>query len=436
MTNYSFLDGSGTSRNAAASSLLSGLGPQVNIVDSTGANTLGVTSGGEVLVKGSVQGVITTVGSILTIPNIISSANSSTSILGGNAVFTGTSEEVKDFASITISVFSDQASATDGLSIQQSSNGTNWDITDTYTISASTGKTFSVQPAARFFRIVYTNGSTPQGTFRLQSVYHIIMTKSSSQRTQDSYTNETDLEQVWSFNSNWNGTTWDRQVGNANGTLIQTGNNSILTRMTSSVITVPQPASVSGVGLFNVNHTGNGSVLALVQSSVITQFGNIPSIVGTYLEDNPHTSGDKGLFSLNVRNDTMASVTSADGDYGALMIGPSGEGIVANSPITKWISAQTSVMYGTSVQAVAPQGASIFTYITGLQIVNDSPNYTKVKITGGLGSVLAWTIAPANGGSNIVFVNAIKTGENSGVSTSITGVSSVYVSMQGFISKS
>lgn len=176
------------------------------------------------------------------------------------------------------------------------------------------------------------------------------------------------------------------------------------------------------------------SIIAISQGSVITVWSS-PSIVGTYLEDAPHTTADRGVFTLNVRNDTMSSITSSDGDYSPTATGPTGEVIVAQAPITKWIQGQTSVMYGTSVQGIAPQGASVFTYITGAQIANDSGTFSRVKITGGLGSVLAWTVAPANGGSNIVFNPAIKTGENSGVSASISGVSSVYVSLQGFTSK-
>lgn len=219
-----------------------------------------------------------------------------------------------------------------------------------------------------------------------------------------------------------------------------------------SVITAAQPASISGVGIFNVNPTGNGSVITVGQGSIAVAIvsGSIAAtftppanqsvsgtvgVTGNYAEDSAHTSGDVGVLTLGVRNDTMSSVTSADGDYGAISLGPVGEVITAPAPITKWWSAQTSVMYGTSVQALAPQGGSIFTYISGLQIMNDSANASRVKITGGLGSVLAWTIAPATGGSNIVFTPAIKTGENSGVSASISGISSVYLTMQGFISK-
>lgn len=174
--------------------------------------------------------------------------------------------------------------------------------------------------------------------------------------------------------------------------------------------------------------TPAGSVQAVI-------FGNA-SLVGTYAEDAPATSGDKGFLVMGARNDTLASVTSADGDYSSHVVGPSGELIAAPAPFTKWIQAQSSVMYGTSVQVMAAQGASIFTYITGVFIANDSATFSRVKVTGGLGSVLGWTVAPANGGSNMpIGPVALKTGENSGVSVSISGVSSVYVTMTGFIAK-
>ncbi len=227
----------------------------------------------------------------------------------------------------------------------------------------------------------------------------------------------------------------------------------------TSIVGVPQPHSVSGVGQFQVNHNGNGSIITLNVGSVITVFKDssilavpvgsvltIPtsstiaiiqasSIAGTYTEDSAHGTNDRGIFTLAVRNDTMSSITSADGDYSPQITGPVGEVITANSPITKWYSSQSSVMYGTSVQVVAAGGASVFNYLSGLQVANDSGTFSRVKITGGLGSVLAWTVAPASGGSNINFINPIRVGENMGISASISGVSSVYISMQGFTSK-
>lgn len=155
--------------------------------------------------------------------NLISTANSTTSVLGAAGVFTGTSEDVTNYSLIQVSVYSSHASATDGLSIQQSSDGTNWDIVDTYTILAATGKTFSFQPSARYFRIVYTNGGTLQTSFRLQTIYHVYASKSSSQRPSDALSNETDTEQISALVHVYNGATWDRLRGDVTNGLYVAG---------------------------------------------------------------------------------------------------------------------------------------------------------------------------------------------------------------------
>lgn len=149
--------------------------------------------------------------------NVISSNNSSIVTLGGGAVFTGVSEDVSNFAEMRITVTASHASATDGLSIQQSTDNVNWDITDTYTIPAATGKTFVVPRQAKWFRIVYTNGGTNQSYFRLSSLLNRMGTEPSSQRASDGYSNENDLQEVWAFGSHFNGTTWDRTPGSTLG---------------------------------------------------------------------------------------------------------------------------------------------------------------------------------------------------------------------------
>lgn len=99
----------------------------------------------------------------------VSSENSSTSTLAGDASFTGTGVEVKDYKSITVSIRASHKSANSGVSIEFSQDNTNWDISmkDTYMMADSQySKTFPVRD--RYFRIVYTNDSTLQTTFRLQ----------------------------------------------------------------------------------------------------------------------------------------------------------------------------------------------------------------------------------------------------------------------------
>lgn len=141
---------------------------------------------------------------------IVSTGNSSSATLLSGAAFTGTSEDCLNYNEIRITVIASHASATDGLSIQQSSDNTNWDVTDVYTIPATTGKTYSVPRQARYVRVVYTNGGTNQSSFRLQTILNRLGSRVSSQRPGDAYTNETDLEQTQSFNMLYNGTTWDR----------------------------------------------------------------------------------------------------------------------------------------------------------------------------------------------------------------------------------
>lgn len=126
----------------------------------------------------------------------VSFMNSSSATLGSSGVFTGTSEDVSEFATISIAVFSNVASATNGLSIQFSVDGTNWDHIDAYTIPAATGKTFTVGRVARYFRVVYTNGGTGQTSFRLQCVLNDDYPKPSSHRIQDSISTQDDAELV------------------------------------------------------------------------------------------------------------------------------------------------------------------------------------------------------------------------------------------------
>ena len=177
---------------------------------------------------------------------------------------------------------------------------------------------------------------------------------------------------------------------------------------------------------------GGSSVLAVYPDGTTKV-----SVIGGYAEDTAHVSGDQGLLTFGVRNDTLSSVTSADGDYTPFATGSVGEQIVAPAPLTKWVqgTADLRVVLGASVTAIAAQGASIFTYIQSAQLANMGSASVLVTFGGGLGSILGYSIAPAGGGSNIRFVPALKTGANSAFTASINGTASVLVSAQGFIAK-
>lgn len=192
-------------------------------------------------------------GSVTQIANgVISTANVSAAALAANAAYTGTGEDVTEFADVRVAVFADQASAGDGLQIQQSSNGTNWDMTDAFTIPAGTGKVFSVAVSARFMRIVYTNGATAQTVFRLQVKLHKSYGKGSSTRPQDARTNDNDFEEMLAHNMVYNGVSWDRARGDAtNGAKMQMTSVTPATILSVANTTVTLNLPAPAAGLFH-----------------------------------------------------------------------------------------------------------------------------------------------------------------------------------------
>ena len=158
---------------------LSNLRKKILIDETTG------TSANVISVNGS-NGLVTIE------PNHISTDNSTATPLGISGVFTGTSEDITNYAVMFVNVYSNVASATDGLCIQFSTDGTNWDISECYTIAADTYKTFSIQCATKYFRISYTNGGVGQTSFRLQTKLCTKNALDSSHRIADAISDQDD----------------------------------------------------------------------------------------------------------------------------------------------------------------------------------------------------------------------------------------------------
>ena len=132
-------------------------------VSSDGALRIDPTGTTTQPVSGNVSADTTSVG-------IIDSGNSSTTPLGVGATFTGSSIDMLNYSTIRVSVFANQASATNGLQVQFGNDGVNWDFNRYTTLAANTGSTSAFNRAARYCRVVYTNGGTAQAAFRLQTV--------------------------------------------------------------------------------------------------------------------------------------------------------------------------------------------------------------------------------------------------------------------------
>ena len=281
--------------------------------------------------------------------SLVSTANSSAVALGIGAVFTGTSEDVSNYAQIQINVFADQSSAVDGLSVQQSSNGTNWDHLDVFTIPLNTGKTFSFGVVARFYRIVYTNGAVANTVFRLQTVHHKTALKGSSQRPQDARSNDNDMDESLAYLQGYNGTSWDRLRSTvANGLSVDITRNAALVAGAASIGTVQQAAltkgtqGATGITTQDLKDAGRARV-------AITFFAVAPAVADTLL--------------------TLVKVTAGVAAAGAVSIGVTAGKILRITSITFSIkSAAAAAAFATLTLRQNPVGATAIGSVAELRL--------------------------------------------------------------------
>lgn len=141
----------------------------------------------------------------------ISTVNSTNTPLWISGVFTGEWEDTLNYSEIIVSVFASVPSITDGLRVQWSADGTTIHQEDTFTISASSGKTFSFQAVNKYFRVKYTNDWVAQVSFSLQTTLKIISSKGSSHRLKDTLSQEDDATVTTSL-IKWFSTAWGGQI--------------------------------------------------------------------------------------------------------------------------------------------------------------------------------------------------------------------------------
>lgn len=207
------------------------------------------------------------------------------------------------------------------------------------------------------------------------------------------------------------------------------------TYRTSIVSTVP--ASVSGVGIFNTTNIGNGSIITVWKDSSVLAglVSTNASVVGTYAEDSAHTTGDKGVFTLAVRNDTVSSFVSADTEYAPRAVDSAGR------TITKPFAATEALVQGVGstvnigkASLLGLSGTGLRNYVTDILVANTGSVATFVTFTDSDASIIGRTIAPATSGSNIHLATPMRTGSlNSQVEfAAITAVSILSVSAYGY----
>lgn len=125
---------------------------------------------------------------------------------------------------------------------------------------------------------------------------------------------------------------------------------------------------------FTLNASGELPVSATV---------NFP---GDYAEDSAHVSGDVGLFTLLVRQDTLAASTSTDGDYGAFKSNNLGELYVHDTDVKAQLVSANSTLTNikSDTAAIVVSTASIDTKSTTIA----SNTGTTATNTGTIASTL------------------------------------------------
>lgn len=117
----------------------------------------------------------------VTIPpeGVVVASNSTTTPLAANGVFTGAAMDLTGYAVIEVGLKSDVPSATDGLKVELSTDGVNWDHSHatTYTAASGIGVVFNAE--FKYGRVVYINDGSPQSYFRLQTILKVQPVKQS-----------------------------------------------------------------------------------------------------------------------------------------------------------------------------------------------------------------------------------------------------------------
>ena len=122
--------------------------------------------------------------------------NNTTATLGANNSYTGTSTDVSGYSAIAIIAGSDVRSATNGLNVEYSPDGSDWHLGESYTITAGSTKFFTPPVWSQYYRIVYTNGPDPQSSFFIHPTLKKAPIKWSSHAINEAIAAQDDAELV------------------------------------------------------------------------------------------------------------------------------------------------------------------------------------------------------------------------------------------------
>jgi len=148
--------------------------------------------------------------------------------------------------------------------------------------------------------------------------------------------------------------------------------NSVGRLYTSATIDSALPAGSNAIGSVSINAalpTGTNTVGSIASVTTSITPGTAAANLGK-AEDAVHTSGDTGVLSLAVRRDSVASGTSADGDYATLNVNSSGR-LYTTATIDTALPAGSNTIGNVGISSAIPAGTNnigdvdVLTVVTG-----------------------------------------------------------------------
>lgn len=214
---------------------------------------------------------------------------------------------------------------------------------------------------------------------------------------------------------------------------------SIITVNQGSIATVIIGGSIAASFTPPANQSVSGTVnIGVIPGSVVTFQGTSPwviqSIIGTYSEDVGSSNNDKGLLTLGIRNDTVASLVNADLDYTGWSTDSAGRHLIKPFAADEVRIDFRGSVVSTSVTLIAASVIGKRNYVTDFFVANTGATTTLVDFKDGSTSILGTTIAPSGGGSNAPgLAFPLRTAPSQDlVFQGLTATSILYITIKGY----
>jgi hypothetical protein len=338
--------------------------------------------------------------------------NSTSTPLGSSGNFTGTGFLMDGYASWSVNIYSDKASATNGLKIEWSDDNTNWDFADQTTYVASVGNMITFGRKAKYVRLNYTNTNSAQGTFRVTAYGQPISVRQTRKFIGAQLT-DADTGQVvvaaLQGHTTAGGSSWvdvkvdpsgalatstvlsagTANIGDVDVLSIAAGDNNI---GNVDIVTVPAPLST----------TGTGTEASALRVTIATDSTGVLSV-----DDNGASLTVDGTVTAN-----LAAGTNNIGDVDVLSIA-AGDNNIGNVDIVTMPNVTNGGTF-----AVQESGAAL----TALQLIDDVvyTDDTSTHATGtSKGALIMAAAAPTDTAVNANDIGAVGMTVNRGLYVSV-----------------